>query len=109
MSYARANLSIALSLSGGRDWQHRIQVSIGTLQPRRLEARSQVTDEFEYTDYSSLVGGLLVSGIVSASLFFVTFSSYFLFSTTQGAPSSLKRSVFYDAEYLTIVMTKLCL
>ena len=46
MSYARANLSIALSLSGGKNWDYRLQV----------------TDEFQYTDYSSLVNGELIRG-----------------------------------------------
>jgi len=44
MSYARANMSIALSLTGGLDWQYRVQVA----------------DEYQYTDYSSLVGGKLL-------------------------------------------------
>ena len=46
MSYARANLSIALSLSGGKNWDYRLQV----------------TDEFQYTEYSSLVTGELIRG-----------------------------------------------
>ena len=44
MSYARANLSLALSLSGGHQWDYRLQI----------------TDEFQYTDYSSLVNGALI-------------------------------------------------
>merc|ERR1711936_83789 len=44
MSFARANMSIALSLTGGHDWTYRLQV----------------TDEYQYTDYSSLVGGQLL-------------------------------------------------
>ena len=44
MQYARANLSIALSLNGGYDWDYRVQI----------------TDEYEYTDYSSLVTGSLI-------------------------------------------------
>jgi len=43
MSYARANLSLAISLTGGHTWDYRIQV----------------TDEFQYTDYSSLANGAL--------------------------------------------------
>ena len=46
MSFARSNLSLALSLSGGQDWAYRLQI----------------TDEFQYTDYSSLVGGALQRG-----------------------------------------------
>ena len=45
MSYTRSNLSIALSEDGGHSWQHRVQV----------------TDEFQYTDYSSLVNGPLIT------------------------------------------------
>ena len=44
MSYARANLSLALSLSGGHQWDYRLKI----------------TDEFQYTDYSSLVNGALI-------------------------------------------------
>jgi len=46
MSFARANLSLALSLSGGEHWDY----------------RKQITDEFQYTDYSSLVAGPLIRG-----------------------------------------------
>ena len=44
MSFARSNLSLALSLSGGQHWDYRLQI----------------TDEFQYTDYSSLVNGQLI-------------------------------------------------
>lgn len=46
MSFARANLSLALSLSGGERWDY----------------RKQITDEYQYTDYSSLVAGPLIRG-----------------------------------------------
>ena len=46
MSYARANMSIALSTNGGRTWDYRLKV----------------TDEYQYTDYSSLVNGDLIRG-----------------------------------------------
>ena len=49
MSYARANMSIALSTNGGRTWDYRLKV----------------TDEYQYTDYSSLVNGELIRGEAS--------------------------------------------
>jgi len=47
MSFARANMSIALSTTGGDSWEYRLRV----------------TDEYQYTDYSSLVGGELIRGV----------------------------------------------
>jgi len=47
MSFARANMSLALSTTGGHTWDYRLQV----------------TDEYQYTDYSSLVGGKLMIGV----------------------------------------------
>ena len=44
MSYARSNLSIALSSDGGHMWDYRVKI----------------TDEYQYTDYSSLVDGELI-------------------------------------------------
>lgn len=51
MSYARANMSIALSTDGGRTWDYRLKV----------------TDEYQYTDYSSLVNGELIRGEASTN------------------------------------------
>ena len=51
MSYARANMSIALSTNGGRTWDYRLKV----------------TDEYQYTDYSSLVNGELIRGEASTN------------------------------------------
>ena len=49
MSYARANMSIALSLTGGQDWQYRLRVA----------------DEYQYTDYSSLLNGPVIRNVSS--------------------------------------------
>ena len=62
MSYARANLSIALSKSGGLSWDYRLDLIDGegsTLHSATC-FRMQITDEYQYTDYSSLVNGELL-------------------------------------------------